>query len=89
MMGRYLRHVRPNSLNGNKRIELISLKTRLMVRPAIRKGSRISQMRGKRMSRSNARGQHNASKINQRITAINVRMMKSKSKFQPNSKIAY
>jgi hypothetical protein len=61
--------------NGKSRIADTSLNTSSIESPMIRKGSRISQIRGNSIIKIRASGQHNTSKMHHRITPIKVFML--------------
>jgi len=67
---------------GKSRMALISLNTISSVNPIIRKGSRMSQIKGSRNINTSAKGQHITNKIHQRIMARRVLMAFIKVKQQ-------
>ena len=62
---------------GKSKMAPISLNTASRVNPTMRKGRTRSQRSGKRMSASRAMGQHMMSRMNQRMRAMNVLMLKT------------
>jgi hypothetical protein len=59
---------------GKRRIAETNLNNNSIESPMIRNGRRISQMRGNRMIKTSASGQHITSRIHQRIIPIKVFM---------------
>jgi hypothetical protein len=65
-----------NNRNGKSKIEEISLKTSVIEKPTMRKGSRSSQTRGKNTIMISATGQQITSRIHHKTRAIKVLIVK-------------